>query len=73
MRKTNSGGAGTLTDLGSFLFGCERAALTAYRDVLIDWSRRADAAGLSSLGAGERIAWEGYSEFQELRAKQNVE
>jgi hypothetical protein len=36
VRKTNSGGAGTLTDLGSFLFGCERAALTAYRDVLID-------------------------------------
>jgi hypothetical protein len=36
VRKTNSGGAGTLTDLGSFLFGCERAALTVYRDVLVD-------------------------------------
>jgi len=36
VRKTNSGRAGTLTDLGSFLFGCDRAALTAYRDVLID-------------------------------------
>ena len=36
VRKTNSGGAGMLTDLGSFLFGCERAALTAYRDVLVD-------------------------------------
>jgi len=36
VRRTNSGRAGTLTDLGSFLFGCERAALAAYRGVLID-------------------------------------
>ena len=40
VRKINSGRAGTLTDLGSFLFGCERATLTAYRDVLIEIQKR---------------------------------
>ena len=36
VRKVNSGRSGTLTDLGSFLFGCERSTLAAYRDVLTD-------------------------------------
>ena len=36
VRKINSGRSGTLTDLGSFLFGCERSTLSVYRDVLTE-------------------------------------